>query len=152
MQSPLLSWIHFHYVYNLLKHTQQNAVNIKTYTQQQGFQLSRIERESPAWTLFLPLSRQVCKISHINEKNPAKHVKSPASVGKKTLENNYLVNFHRQGGMQPQKIIYMGISKQTWTWPQKINLISEIHFYSQVIANTCMVRDINFFTLSCISF
>ena len=32
------------------------------------FQLSRIERESPAWTLFLPLSRQACKISHINEK------------------------------------------------------------------------------------
>ena len=52
---------------------------------EQGFQLSRIERESPAWTLFLPLSRQVCKISHINEKNPAKHVKSPASVGKKNL-------------------------------------------------------------------
>ena len=50
----------------------------------QGFQLSRIERESPAWTQFLPLSRQACKISHINEKNPAKHVKSPASVGKKT--------------------------------------------------------------------
>ena len=48
----------------------------------QGFQLSRIERESPSWTLFLPLSRQACKISHINEKNPAKHVKSPASVGK----------------------------------------------------------------------
>ena len=53
------------------------------FTVQQGFQLSRIERESPAWTLFLPLSRQACKISHINEKNPAKHVKSPASVGKK---------------------------------------------------------------------
>ena len=52
----------------------------------QGFQLSRIERESPAWTLFLPLSRQACKISHINEKNPAKHVKSPASVGKKHQE------------------------------------------------------------------
>ena len=34
----------------------------------QGFQLSRIERESPAWTLFLPLSRQACKISHMNEK------------------------------------------------------------------------------------
>ena len=34
----------------------------------QGFQLSRIERESPAWTLFLPLSRQACKISRINEK------------------------------------------------------------------------------------
>ena len=49
---------------------------------QQGFQLSRIERESPPWTIFLPLSRQACKISHINEKNPAKHVKSPASVGK----------------------------------------------------------------------
>ena len=48
----------------------------------QGFQLSRIERESPSWTLFLPLSRQACKISHINEKNPAKHVKSPTSVGK----------------------------------------------------------------------
>ena len=40
----------------------------------QGFQLSRIERESPAWTLFLPLSRQACKISRINEKKPAKHV------------------------------------------------------------------------------
>ena len=40
----------------------------------QGFQLSRIERESPAWTLFLPLSRQACKISRINEKNPAKRV------------------------------------------------------------------------------
>ena len=48
----------------------------------QGFQLSRIERESPAWTLFLPLSRQACKISHMNEKNPAKQVKSPASVEK----------------------------------------------------------------------
>ena len=48
----------------------------------QGFQLSRIERESSAWTLFLPLSRQACKISHINERNPAKHVKSLASVGK----------------------------------------------------------------------
>ena len=59
----------------------------------QGFQLSRIERESPAWTLFLPLSRQACKISHINEKNPAKHVKSPASVGKKALGNNCLANF-----------------------------------------------------------
>ena len=51
-------------------------------TDKQGFQLSRIERESPAWTLFLPLSRQACRISHINEKNPAKYVKSPASVGK----------------------------------------------------------------------
>ena len=49
----------------------------------QGFQLSRIERESTAWTPFLPVSRQACKISHINEKNPPKHVKSPASVGKK---------------------------------------------------------------------
>ena len=48
----------------------------------QGFQLSRIERESPAWTLFLPLSCQACKISCINEKkNPAKHIKSPSSVG-----------------------------------------------------------------------
>ena len=46
----------------------------------QGFQLSRIERESPAWTLFLPLSRQACKISRINEKNPAKH------VGEKTFQ------------------------------------------------------------------
>ena len=59
----------------------------------QGFQLSRIERESPAWTLFLPLSRQACKISHINDKNPAKHVKSPASVRKKTLEKNTLQIF-----------------------------------------------------------
>ena len=73
----------------------------------QGFQLSRIERESPAWTLFLPLSHQACKISHINEKNPTRHLKSPASMGK-TLENNYLANFHRQGGMHPppKKIIY----------------------------------------------
>ena len=70
----------------------------------QGFQLSRIERESPAWTLFLPLSRQACKISRINEKYPAKHVKSPASVGG-TLENNNLANFHRQEGIQPQKFI-----------------------------------------------
>ena len=69
----------------------------------QGFQLSRIERESPA--LYLPLSSQVCKIFHINEKNPAKHVKSHALVGEKakTLENNYPANFHRQGGMQPIK-------------------------------------------------
>ena len=48
----------------------------------QGFQLSRIERESPVWTLLLPLSRQACKTSRINEKNPAKHVKSHVSVGK----------------------------------------------------------------------
>ena len=48
----------------------------------QGFQLSGIERESPALTLFLPLSRQACKISRINEKNPTKHEKSPASVEK----------------------------------------------------------------------
>ena len=68
----------------------------------QGFQLSRIERESPAWTLFLPVSRQACKISRISEINPAKHVKSPASVGK-NLENNYLANFHTQGGTQPKK-------------------------------------------------
>ena len=46
----------------------------------------------------------------------------------------------------------MGVSKQTWTWPPKITLISELYFYSQVIANICMVRDINFFTLSCIIF
>ena len=74
---------------------------IKVYVDgMQGFQLSRIERESPAWALFLPLSRQACKISHINEKNPSKHVKSPAPVGK-TLENDYFANFHRhrQGGM-----------------------------------------------------
>ena len=60
---------------------------------------------SPAWTLFLPLSRQACKISHINEKNPSKHVKSLASVGKKTLENDYLANFHRHrlGGMHCPK-------------------------------------------------
>ena len=31
----------------------------------QGCQLSRIERESLAWTLFLPLLCQACKISHI---------------------------------------------------------------------------------------
>ena len=68
----------------------------------QGFQLSRIERESPAWTLFLPLSpkhvkcptsmkkcRQACKISRIS--------------GEKPLENNYLANFHRLGGMQLKK-------------------------------------------------
>ena len=42
------------------------------------------------------------------EKNPAKHVKSPASVGE-TLENNYLANFHRQGGMQPRKIIHINL-------------------------------------------
>ena len=36
------------------------------------------------------------------KKNPAKYVKSPASV-EKTYENNYLANFHRQGGMQPPK-------------------------------------------------
>ena len=53
------------------------------YGLKQGFQLSRIERESPAWTLFLPLSRQACKISRSYEKNHAKHVKPPASVGKK---------------------------------------------------------------------
>ena len=70
----------------------------------QGFQLSRIERESPAWTLF--------------SRPPAKHVKSPTLMKKsrqtrkisrfsmfsgvkdKTLENNYLANFHRQGSMQ----------------------------------------------------
>ena len=70
----------------------------------QGFQLSRIERESPVWTLFLPLSRQACKISRIDEKNPAKHVQSPASVGK-PFKNNYLAIIHWQGGMLPQKII-----------------------------------------------
>ena len=36
--------------------------------------------------------------------------------------------------------------------PRKINFISELNFYSQVIANTCMVPDINLFTLSCIIF
>ena len=51
-----------------------------------------------------------------------------------------------------QDTISNGVSKQTWTWPQKINLISELYFYSQVIANTCMFSDINFFTLSCIIF
>ena len=50
----------------------------------QGFQLSRIERESPAWTLFLPLPRQAFKISHINEKNPAKHVKFSRISGENT--------------------------------------------------------------------
>ena len=59
------------------------------------FQLSRIKRKSPAWTLFLPLSRQACKIFRIS--------------GEKTSENNYLANFHRQGGMQPQKIIMITI-------------------------------------------
>ena len=67
----------------------------------QGFQLSRIERESPAWALFLPLSRQAFKISRTNEKT-AKHVKSAASVGG-TLKNKYFTNFHRQGGLQPPK-------------------------------------------------
>ena len=71
--------------------------------QEQGFQLSRIERESPAWTLFLPLSRQACKISHINGKNPAKHVKSPASVGKN--RNNCLTNFQ----CNPKNRIYLPI-------------------------------------------
>ena len=56
---------------------------LKKHVTVQGFQLSRIERESHAWTLFLPLSRQACKISHINEKNPSKHAKPPASVGQK---------------------------------------------------------------------
>ena len=45
----------------------------------QGYQFSRIERESHAWTLFLTLSRQACKISRMNAKHPAKHVKSHAS-------------------------------------------------------------------------
>ena len=41
----------------------------------QGCQLSPIERESHAWTLFLTLSRQACKISRMTAKHPAKHVK-----------------------------------------------------------------------------
>ena len=45
----------------------------------QGCQLSRIERDSHAWALFLTLSRQACKISHINAKRPAKLVKSHKS-------------------------------------------------------------------------
>ena len=39
--------------------------------------VSRLDTISP-----IPLSRQACKISCINEKNPAKHIKSPAPVGK----------------------------------------------------------------------
>ena len=35
-------------------------------------------------------------------KNSTKHVKSPASVGE-NLKNDYLPNFHWQGGMQPPK-------------------------------------------------
>ena len=50
----------------------------------QGCQLSRIERESHAWTLFLTLSRQACKISRMNAKHPANHVKSHASRKRKT--------------------------------------------------------------------
>ena len=53
----------------------------------QGFQLSLIERESPAWILFLPLSRQACKISHTKEKIPAEHVTLPRQWGE-TFENN----------------------------------------------------------------
>ena len=68
----------------------------------QGFQLSRIERESPSWTLFLPLSRQACKISHINEKK-SRHACKISRISGETLEKNYLTNFHRQGGMQPKK-------------------------------------------------
>ena len=45
---------------------------------QQGCQLSRIERESHAWT-FLTLSRQAYKISRMNAKHPVKHLKSLAS-------------------------------------------------------------------------
>ena len=45
----------------------------------QGCQLPRIERESHAWTLFITLSRQACKISCMNAKHLAKHVKSHAS-------------------------------------------------------------------------
>ena len=67
----------------------------------QGFQLSRIERESPAWTLFLPLSRQACKISHINVKNPAKHVKSPRISGENIRKYLFC-----QFLMKPQNIIY----------------------------------------------
>ena len=36
----------------------------------------------PPGHYFSRSPRQACKISHMNEKNPAKHVKSPASVGK----------------------------------------------------------------------
>ena len=48
----------------------------------QGFQLSRIERGSPAWTLFLPLSPMHVKCPTSMKKIVAKHVKFPASVGK----------------------------------------------------------------------
>ena len=68
-----------------------------------------------AWALFLPLSRQAFKISHINEKNPAKHVKSPTSVGK----------IHRkqlpcQFSIQPKKITY------TYQFRLKKDVISSI--------------------------
>ena len=58
----------------------------------QGFQLSRIERGSPAWTLFLPVSRQACKISRINEKNPTKHVKSPSSINQSINQLYFHIN------------------------------------------------------------
>ena len=49
----------------------------------QGFQLSRIERESPVWTLFLPLSRQACKISHREWKKSGRACKISRISGEK---------------------------------------------------------------------
>ena len=66
----------------LSKFTHAPCIYPTRHPPHQGVQPSRIERKSPAWTLFLPISRQACKISRINGKNPAKYVKSPASVGK----------------------------------------------------------------------
>ena len=43
-----------------------------TFVHTQSCQLSRIERESPAWTWFLPLSRQAYKISCITNISPLK--------------------------------------------------------------------------------
>ena len=48
----------------------------------QGFQLSHIERESPVRKLFLPLSRQASKISHVNEKIPSNMLNLPHQWGK----------------------------------------------------------------------
>ena len=86
------------------------------YRKRQGFQLSRIKRGSlqPGY-LFLPLSSQTCKISRINEKNPAKHVKSPTSVGEKPLKITTLQIFIGQEACNQKKkkiimiIIYLSI-------------------------------------------
>ena len=62
-----------------LPHEISGGTSFRSVGFQQGCQLSRIERESHAWTLFLTLSRQACKISRMNTKHPAKHVKSHPS-------------------------------------------------------------------------